>query len=153
MAATPDPFTGVLKEAMKLKTVPKSDNMVEKRFQKHGNKNESGEVKNNPSGQSEMISPPSIEKQGRSESQSSPSSPANETEDLKRRVKLQEKLIREQLGQNLKKIKQESKKLAVVQKALEELEREQQRDIDILRISKNVLYILLKQYDYIFLLC
>ena len=71
--------------------------------------------------------------------ETSSSSPANEAEDLKRRVKLQEKMVREHLGQNLKKIREESRKLTLVQKALESLEKEQQKDIDILRTSESYL--------------
>lgn len=59
--------------------------------------------------------------------------PSQENE-LKAKVKKQEKLVRDQLSKQMSKVHSEAKKLGQVQKALESLEAEHQRDIDVLRV-------------------
>uniref|UniRef100_A0A7S3LM13 RAB6-interacting golgin n=1 Tax=Aplanochytrium stocchinoi TaxID=215587 RepID=A0A7S3LM13_9STRA len=52
---------------------------------------------------------------------------------LQEKVKRQEKIVRGELGKKFNQIQEESRKLAQIQNALETLEKEQQKDIDILR--------------------
>lgn len=55
------------------------------------------------------------------------------TDEVKERVKLQERLVRDQLQQKYEAIENEAKRLGQVKIGLEKLEEEQQKDIDILR--------------------